>query len=165
MELSTLRDQYKWYFGVPCRVTRYSGDACHLPYPGNCCKQRNSGVTHSFCVLSSRANCQTDQSRLYQASRKVETSARQPKRRITDFTVNDPLPAIPTTLLTTFPLFYVLLPSKSMFKHAAHYSEVRTFCEGHFGEGQSQHSTTLKEEKEGGERGGAHQENSLFCTE
>ena len=144
MELSTLRDQYKWYFGVPCRVTRYSGDACHLPYPGNCCKQRNSGVTHSFCVLSSRANCQTDQSRLYQASRKVETSARQPKRRITDFTVNDPLPSI---------------------KHSAHYSVVSTFCERHFGQGQSQHTTALKEEEEEGEEGGAHQEKSLFCTE
>jgi hypothetical protein len=90
--------------------------------------------------------------------------ARQLKRRIPDFAVNDPLPAIPTTLLTTLSLFYVLLPSKSMFKNAAHYSEVSTFCEGHFGQGQSQHTTALKEEEEQGGGGGAHQENSLFFT-
>ena len=136
-------------------------DACHLPYPANCYKQRNSGVTHLFCAASS-ANCQTDQSRLYQASRKLKTLARQLKRSIPDFAFNDPLPAFPTTLLTTHPLFHVLLPSKGMFKNAAQYSEI-TFCERHFGQGQSQHITALKEEE--GEGGEAHQEISLLFTE
>jgi hypothetical protein len=49
-----------------------------------------------------------------------------------------------------------------MFKNATQYSEF-TFCERHFGQGQSQHITGLKEEE--GEGGEAHQEISLLFTE